>query len=487
MQYLESLSNAPMLLETLTDITPVYDSTGNPIMSSGNFGTVFKVIHNGKPKALKCFTRDQPYRTTAYEIICANLKPQEPYIIDYQYFDNEITVFDDNESNTFPALLMTWVDGDTMTSYMRKAAVNRNKPALEKLSKLFDTMALWLLDQPMAHGDLKPDNIMIRSDGSMTLVDYDGIYLPQMIGTNQRELGTPEFQHPLRMQMPFSKAIDHYSIALISLLLKVLSQTPDAYLQFQCIGGTMLNPPDIFHRTDACFNYLMTTQWATSPLLKALQSPSPIIENLSDLIQPASDLCIPNKNSAILTPFKENNLYGFVNSHNHTVIQPIFEMATKFCCDLAAVKLNGRWGFVDTKGQIQIPPIYDYAGTMNEGCAVVSISGKFGYISNQGGILTPLRYDNAWSFHEGFGMVRKGGKYGFVDKTGKLIIRASFDFANNFNEGVACVMQNNLYGYINSRGRWVIQPQFTFARNIRNGKAEVEIDGHSQVIIVKAE
>ena len=34
-------------------------------------------------------------------------------------------------------------------------------------------MAAWLRSQPFAHGDIKPDNIMVRPDGTLTLVDYD--------------------------------------------------------------------------------------------------------------------------------------------------------------------------------------------------------------------------------------------------------------------------------------------------------------------------
>ena len=38
------------------------------------------------------------------------------------------------------------------------------------------------MNQPFAHGDLKPDNILVRDDGSLVLVDYDGMYVPAMQG-----------------------------------------------------------------------------------------------------------------------------------------------------------------------------------------------------------------------------------------------------------------------------------------------------------------
>ena len=54
-------------------------------------------------------------------------------------------------------------------------------------------LAMWLLPQPFAHGDLKPDNILVQADGSLTLVDYDGMYVPAMQGQKSRELGSPDF------------------------------------------------------------------------------------------------------------------------------------------------------------------------------------------------------------------------------------------------------------------------------------------------------
>ena len=44
----------------------------------------------------------------------------------------------------------------------------------------FGKMAAWLRTQSFAHGDIKPDNIIVRPDGSLTLVDYDGMYVPSM-------------------------------------------------------------------------------------------------------------------------------------------------------------------------------------------------------------------------------------------------------------------------------------------------------------------
>ena len=43
-------------------------------------------------------------------------------------------------------------------------------------------MGAWLLSQPFAHGDLKPENILVRNDGTLVMVDYDGMFVPAMEG-----------------------------------------------------------------------------------------------------------------------------------------------------------------------------------------------------------------------------------------------------------------------------------------------------------------
>ena len=80
-----------------------------------------------------------------------------------------------------------------------------------------------LRSQSFAHGDVKPDNIMIRPDGSLTLVDYDGMFVPSMKGYKSPTIGTKDFCHPLRTMDDFDETIDDFSLASIALSLKAIS------------------------------------------------------------------------------------------------------------------------------------------------------------------------------------------------------------------------------------------------------------------------
>ena len=87
----------------------------------------------------------------------------------------------------------------------------------------FGKMAAWLRSQSFAHGDVKPDNIIVRPDGSLTLVDYDGMFVPSMKGSQSPTIGTRDFSHPLRTVNDFDETIDDFSLASIALSLKAIS------------------------------------------------------------------------------------------------------------------------------------------------------------------------------------------------------------------------------------------------------------------------
>ena len=135
--------------------------------------------------------------------------------------EKELFVDSQCEEDEFPVLLMDWVDGETMEAYI--AANYRNQSAMLMLSYRFGKMAAWLRTQSFSHGDIKPDNIIVRPDGSLTLVDYDGMFVPSMKGSQSPTIGTRDFSHPLRTVDDFDETIDDFSLASIALSLKAIS------------------------------------------------------------------------------------------------------------------------------------------------------------------------------------------------------------------------------------------------------------------------
>ena len=223
-EYVKAIQDAGDNLDKLSYLTPILDDHGEPYRSSGAFAVVFKMQdkRTGKYYALKCFTEEQEGRADAYRQIADELDLLDsPYITSVKYMEKELFVDSQCEEDEFPVLLMDWVDGETMEAYI--AANYRNHSAMLMLSYRFGKMAAWLRTQSFSHGDIKPDNIIVRPDGSLTLVDYDGMFVPSMKGSQSPTIGTRDFSHPLRTVGDFDETIDDFSLANIALSLKAIS------------------------------------------------------------------------------------------------------------------------------------------------------------------------------------------------------------------------------------------------------------------------
>ena len=223
-EYVRAIQDASNNLDELAHLVPVLDDHGEPYRSSGAFAVVFKMKdeQTGKCYALKCFTEEQEGRAEAYHKIADGLEfLDSSYITSVKYLEKEIFVDSSCEEDEFPVLLMDWIDGETMESYI--AENYQDNYAMAMLCYRFCKMAAWLRSQPFAHGDIKPDNIMVRPDGSLTLVDYDGMFVPAMKGQKSPTIGTKDFSHPLRTVDDFDETIDDFALTSIALSLKVIS------------------------------------------------------------------------------------------------------------------------------------------------------------------------------------------------------------------------------------------------------------------------
>ena len=227
-EYVEAVRNAEDNFDKLRNLRPVTDNNGNPVMTSGNFAVVFKMRDEKKDKlyAVKCFLKDQPNRADNYRMIAEELEfVSSSFLTKFQYLDNELFVDSANaDGEEFPVLLMDWVEGTNLDQYIRQHL--HDSYQLHLLAYQFSRLALWLMPQPFAHGDLKPDNIMVREDGTLVLIDYDGMFVPAMKGQKAREMGSPDFRHPARTEDTFNEHIDDFSLASILLSLRVIAEEP---------------------------------------------------------------------------------------------------------------------------------------------------------------------------------------------------------------------------------------------------------------------
>ena len=233
-EYVSAITHASENLDQLKHLEVVQDEHGEPYRSSGAFAVVFKMrdTRTGQLYALKCFTEEQEGRAEAYRKIEEELEVAgTTYLTSMRYYERELFVDSSVSSESeFPVLLMDWVEGSTMELYIREHY--RDSYAMEMLCYRFCRLAAYLRSQPFAHGDVKPDNIMVSDTGTLTLIDYDGMFVPSMQGESSPTLGTEEFRHPLRTPELFDATIDDFALASIALSLRAIaldSQLLDLY------------------------------------------------------------------------------------------------------------------------------------------------------------------------------------------------------------------------------------------------------------------
>ena len=245
-EYIEAIRSAEDNFDKLSHLRPVLDANGNPVMSSGNFAVVFKMksVDSGRCYAIKCFIKDQEGRAEAYQRISEELEfVSSPYFLQVQYLENELFVdTTQTEQEEFPVLKMEWMEGKPLDAYLRENIYDSY--ALEMLTYRFCRMGAFLLSHPFAHGDLKPDNILVRENGELALVDYDGMFVPSMEGQKARELGSPDFRHPLRDENQFDSHIDDFAIASMALSLKAIALDPSLLEKYGAADRLLFSAED---------------------------------------------------------------------------------------------------------------------------------------------------------------------------------------------------------------------------------------------------
>lgn len=75
----------------------------------------------------------------------------------------------------------------------------------------------------------------MRGDASIRLVDYDGMFVPELAGLGSTELGHRNFQHPKRGAAHFGPYLDNFAVWLICHSVDMLIEDPSLWSRFR--GG----------------------------------------------------------------------------------------------------------------------------------------------------------------------------------------------------------------------------------------------------------
>ena len=250
--YKAAVSNARTRFATL-DIEPETNPDGSLVYMAGNFAVVFKASlkSSGKKVALKCFIRDMKGIGKRYQAISDMIqKTRAPFLINLKFLPNEVFVTSTTAGNgNYPVLMMPWIEGRTMGEVIKNLSLGQKQKGLASLTRVWARLCLSMLSLGIAHGDLKHDNVLAAPDAVLKLVDYDSLYVPAMKGLPSLVLGGVHFQHPKRQTHHFGPTVDHFSMLVITLSLRVLSLEPNLYARC-CSGENIIFTRKDFHSPD---------------------------------------------------------------------------------------------------------------------------------------------------------------------------------------------------------------------------------------------
>ena len=91
-----------------------------------------------------------------------------------EHLEGIVSVYDYFHENSTSYIVMEYLDGQTLKQYVRECGHGLSfDEVMEKLTPVMKSLQK-LHDKGVLHRDISPDNIMIRSDGSVVLFDFGG-------------------------------------------------------------------------------------------------------------------------------------------------------------------------------------------------------------------------------------------------------------------------------------------------------------------------
>lgn len=330
---IDTLSNNHVVWHTLADIEiPLCD--GRPVYTVGNAAVSLRVHHDGRDMWLKCYTRPNDNLQAVYG---------------EAFRQRELCVFAlGGRRQWVDCLLCDYVEGDTLDNVLCR----QHLPfGMEQIASAFDDAALALLRSERAHGDLKPENMILTPHCGIEFIDWDSAYTPLLAGRPAPETGTAAYQHAARSTEMFDKHIDDYPIALLSVMLHAAAIDPAIAERYRTMREFTIHPRHIAAGETSEVNrvadlFASRGMAAEYRLTKMLLSPTPYLFDLEHTLEAACRM-------------------------RQTAAEPLSESET---ATPELDQCDGLWGY-RTGGEWIIPPLYDWGFDPSEGTMLVGVGG----------------------------------------------------------------------------------------------------------------
>lgn len=199
---------------------------GLPRGYSGRTTITFHLINGNNQWAVRCFHRYIPDLRERYLAISALLKERKlNFIVPTECLEDGISL----NGKIYPIIKMQWVHGTTLHKFLSDNYGNPEK--LLDIAQQFREIVKILETEKIAHGDLQHGNIIIEK-GKIILIDYDGVFLPEIAHLHSTDLGHSNYQHHKRDETHYHELLDRFSAIVIYFGLIAIADNPALFIKY---------------------------------------------------------------------------------------------------------------------------------------------------------------------------------------------------------------------------------------------------------------
>ena len=191
---------------------------GLPVVVSGGFALTYTVEVGRLKYAVRCFHREAQKIQARYSAISKKLKSlKSNYFVDFEFQPHGIRI----AGAPYPIVKMQWAQGETLGEFISNNYNDKQK--MTNLTASLVALSQFLSQNQIAHGDIQEGNLIIDDDGrNVVLIDYDGMFVPEIASLGASEVGHRDFQHPGRDSKIFDESLDRFAFIELYLALRAL-------------------------------------------------------------------------------------------------------------------------------------------------------------------------------------------------------------------------------------------------------------------------
>jgi serine/threonine protein kinase len=209
---------------------------GTPLVASGGFALTYGVECGTKKYAVRCFHREAKGLERRYAAISNKIKSlSSDYFVEFEFQAKGVKI----GTQTWPIVKMAWATGETLGEFVESNFTNKVK--ITNLIQALSDLEKFLGGKGIAHGDIQDGNLMVSDNGKkLQLIDYDGMFVPELAPLGSAELGHRDYQHPKRDNTVYDDKLDRFSFISLNLALRSLIEKQDLWRTSQSGAGVIV-------------------------------------------------------------------------------------------------------------------------------------------------------------------------------------------------------------------------------------------------------